>query len=40
MGTNNFDAKKQHFMASQYSEKIFYLIKENGKIDYQGLNKF
>mgnify|MGYP003972153347 CR=1 FL=1 len=41
MGTNNFDAKKAAFYGfSIFGKNYFYLIKENGKIDYQGLNNF
>ena len=39
--SNHFDAKKSAFFGfSIFGKDFFYLIKENGKIDYQGLNKF
>ena len=41
INSNHFDAKKAAFFGfSIFGKDFFYLIKENGKIDYQGLNKF
>jgi len=39
--SGEFDAKKAAFFGfSIFGKDFFYLIKENGEIDYQGLNKF
>jgi len=41
VGQKNFDAKKAAFYGfSIFGKDFFYLIKENGKIDYEGLNLF
>jgi hypothetical protein len=41
MNSNNFDAKKAAFYGfSFFGKDFFYLINENGKIDYKGFNKF
>lgn len=41
MNSRNFDAKKAAFFGfSIFGRDFFYLIKENGEIDYKGLNIF
>jgi len=41
INSNGFDAKKAAFFGfSIFGRDFFYIIKENGSIDYDGLNKF